>query len=263
MMEMDTEHNRIIQKYYEERASDYDEQKSRTWNSKEGFSSKIIMSILDSLSNLRKGLILEVGVGSGRIAFPFLNSNSTRFIGLDLSWEMLKLANKRLSAFPVDYNFLLGNGESLPIKRSILDGLLCISMFHYFTSPEEILMKFAKSLKEGGVYVYGDLTLHEQDTNAFLDRLEKTISHAHVKYFTPSKMKSLIERSGIKIDGIDTLSYQKSYKALLQDKAHYFGVHPTGLHELVANATEEEKALYELEEEEMTLYYTIMKGILR
>ena len=113
------------------------------------------------------------------------------------------------------------------------------------------------------MYVYGDLTLHEADTSSFFDRLEKSISHAHSKYYTPSEMKSLIEDSGIKVNQIDTIAYKKSYSALIQDKAQYFGVSPSTLYEIIATATEEEKTLYNLENEQMTLFYTLMKGTLK
>jgi ubiquinone/menaquinone biosynthesis C-methylase UbiE len=158
---------------------------------------------------------------------------------------------------------ILGNGEYLPINSKILSGLICISVFHYFCSPGNVLSEFSRLLGDEGVYVYGDLTLHEQDTGAFFDRLERSISHAHATYFTPSQMKSMIEDSGIRVEQIETIQYQKSYNALIQDKAQYFGVNPSTLHDIVINATEQEKELYGLEKDRMTLYYTLMTGTLK
>lgn len=260
---MSTDHNRSIQEYYKERAKDYDKQKRRTWLSVQGFSSKIIDMLLKYLSNVHEEPILEVGVGSGRIALPLLEMKRMKLTGLDISREMLNLANRKLSKFPNHYSMILGNGEFLPIKSRILSGLICISVFHYFRSPDEVLSEFSRLLRDGGVYVYGDLTLHEQDTSGFFDKLERSISHAHVRYFTPSEMKSLIEDSGIRVEQIETISYQKSYKALIQDKAQYFGVNPSTLHDIVINATDQVKELYGLEKEQMTLYFTLMKGTMK
>ena len=260
MIDMFTDHNRSIQKYYEERAKDYDKQKRRTWSSAQGFSSRIIENVLKSLSKVHEGPILEVGVGSGRIALPILERSNLKLGGLDISRDMLSLANRKLSKYPDNYSMILGNGMYLPIKGRVLGGLICISVFHYFHSPNKVLSEFSRLLRDEGVYVYGDLTLHEQDTSAFIDRLELSISHAHARYFTPSEMKSMIEESGIRVVQIETIPYQKTYKALIQDKAQYFGVNPSTLHEIVNNATNQEKELYELEKEQMTLYYTLMMG---
>jgi hypothetical protein len=62
-------------------------------------------------------------------------------------------------------------------------------------------------------------------------------------------MKSLIEDSGIRVEQIETFPYQKTYKTLIQDKAQYFGVALSTLHNIVISASDQEKELYELEEE--------------
>ena len=262
MVKVFTEHNRSIQKYYEQRARDYDKQKVRTWSSVQGFPFKIIDTIRKALTHVNEGPILEVGVGSGRIALPILEMNRLKLIGLDISLQMLNLADWKLSKYPNHYSLILGNGECLPIKTGILNGLICISAFHYFHFPDKVLSEFSKLLVDGGSFIYGDLTLHEQDTGGFFDKLERNVSHAHARYYTPSEMKMLIEDSGVRIDQIVTIPYQKSYKALIQDKARYFGVNPSTLHDILNNATEKERDLYKIQEEQMTLFYTLMKGTL-
>lgn len=72
-----------------------------------------------------------------------------------------------------------------------------MSTLHYFTFPQQVLENFSKALKKNGVLVYGDVTMHEQDYEGFLDMLERAISYAHAKYCRPSEAKRWIENCGI------------------------------------------------------------------
>jgi ubiquinone/menaquinone biosynthesis C-methylase UbiE len=44
---------------------------------------------------VKDGLLLEVGVGSGRVAFSLMRELAPQFIGFDLSKEMLKIAKRK------------------------------------------------------------------------------------------------------------------------------------------------------------------------
>lgn len=45
--------------------------------------------------------------------------------------------------------------------------------------------------------MYRDLILHQLDDKGSLEKLEKTISKAHTRYWKPSEIKKLIENSGL------------------------------------------------------------------
>ncbi|MFX0064892.1 MAG: class I SAM-dependent methyltransferase [Candidatus Hermodarchaeota archaeon] len=178
-------HKKIIQRYYSKRARNYDKQKCRTWKSELGFEAKILNEVVSAVSQAKNGLILEVGVGSGRIALPLMKETASRFIGLDLSKEMLQIAQMKMFAFKQKFNLLMGDAEYLPFCNDVFDILICISTFHYFSSPKTNLEEFSRVLKERGVFIYGDVTMHELDYDNFLDQLEQTISPAHAKYSRP------------------------------------------------------------------------------
>lgn len=249
---------KITQKYYSERAKDYDRQKSRTWKSSQGFSTKIINGILDSLTGLKSKTILEVGVGSGRTSLPLLEKYAPRLVGLDLSKEMLKLAKTKTSSRKLKCDLLLADAEHLPLTDKIFDAVICVSTMHYFESLERSLTEFSRILKKRGIFVYGDLTLHESDEQAFLDKLERTISKAHAKYYKPSEVKKLLGNNGFHVSKLEVIPYRKSYSALMEDKGEYFDVRLDTFRELVQNASVEERQLYMLGDDELTLFFTLI-----
>jgi len=258
---MSTAHKKIIQRYYSKRACDYDKQKIRTWKSELGFEAKILKEAVDAVSQVKDGFILEVGVGSGRVALPLMKKITSQFVGLDLSKRMLKNAWMKMSACKQRCNLLLGDAEYLPFRNNVFDAVICISTLHYFPFPKTSLEEFSRALKKKGIFLYGDVTMHESDHNNFLDNLEKTISYAHGKYGRHSEIKKLIESCGIQVDKVKVVPYKKSYSALIEDKAWYFNVAPQNFYRKIREATENERKLYSMEKNHMTLFYTLIKGL--
>lgn len=251
-------YKRIVQEYYSKRARDYDRQKIRTWGSPQGLGTEIINGVIDSFLGFRNKLVLEVGVGSGRIGYHLLDRVKPWFVGLDLSKEMLKLAKAKLSVLKQKFDLVLGDAEHLPFIDNVFEAVACISTMHYFADYTKSLREFSRVLKRNGVFVYGDLTLHELDAHGFLDTLEKTLSKAHAKYYKPSEMGKLLEDHGFHVSKMHTIPYRKSYMALMEDKGKYFNVKSETLCEIIKSADLNEQMLYAMNENELTLFYTLI-----
>ena len=249
---------RIIQEYYAKRSRDYDRQKSRTWKTSQGFSSKVIDLTLSALGASKNKLVLEIGVGSGRNALPLMKEVELQFVGLDLSKEMLTLANIKMSAFKRCLSLILGDAEHLPFVDEAFDAIVCMSTMHYFTFQDNMLKRLSRLLKREGTFVYGDLTIHESDDQEFLETLERILSKAHSRYYKPTEIRKLMKACGFHIPKIKTIAYKKSYQSLIEDKGQYFRITPKRLHRFIRNAPTDARTQYELTNTEMTLYYTII-----
>ena len=249
---------KLIQEYYSKRSKNYDRQKSRTWKSSQGFANEVFDTLLTALTGFENRLVLEVGVGSGRNALPLLEKVKPELIGLDLSKEMLKQAKTKMSSFKDCLDLIQADGEHLPFVNHVIDALICMSTMHYFAFQGRILHGFRDTLKEHGTLVYGDLTVHETDNQEFFERLERTLSRAHARYHKPSQMKRLIDKQGFHISEMKTITYRKSYSALMEDKGRYFSVTPETLHRYIERATANARDQYELTSTEMTLFYTVI-----
>jgi len=257
----DITRKKLVQKYYSERARDYDQQKIRTWKSKQGFGAEVINGVIGALASLENKLILEVGVGSGRIGFPLLEKVKHWFVGLDLSKEMLRFAKVKMSPYKQDFDLILGDAEHLPFANGVFDAVVCISVMHYFEFPERGLTEFSKILKEKGIFVYGDLTMHKLDSHSFLDILEKTLSKAHARYCTPSEMEKLLKNHRYHVSKVEVFSYRKSFLALMEDKGRYFDVKFEALKERIRGFSMHDKKLYSVDNDGLTLFYTLITAL--
>ncbi|MBS7632642.1 methyltransferase domain-containing protein [Candidatus Bathyarchaeota archaeon] len=254
----DAARKRIIRDYYSRRAKDYDRQKQRTWKSRSGFGNEVTCELLHALRKCTGKLVLEVGVGSGRNALPVMEEIKPWLVGVDLSKEMLKVAKAKTSTFAESFDLVLGDADHLPFVDKVFDAAVIMSTMHYFSSPSSFLKKLRKLLKENGVLVYGDLSVHNSDVNRFLEKLEKILSKAHAGYYTPSEMRKLLETSGFNVSKSKTFAYRKSYQALIEDKGYYFGVKPEELYALIQEANTSAKEQYALTSTKLTLFYTII-----
>ncbi len=251
---------KTVQEYYSKRARDYDWQKARTWKNETGFGTEVLNEIIGAALWTETGLGLEVGVGSGRVSLPLVKETKLRVVGLDLSREMLRLIKRKICHFQARVDLILGDAENLPFRNESFNLLLCISTLHYFDSPHESLMEFSRVLKTSGVFIYGDVTMQEMDTEEFMNRLEKMLSPPHGKYYKPSEMEKLLEEHGFQLTKTKTIPYRKRYTSLIEDKGKYFHITPWQVSEFIEKATREQKALYEMNKDEMTLFYSVICG---
>jgi len=249
---------KIVQRYYSIRAKDYDEQKSRTWKSDQGFGAEVFEEMLKAFKGSKNKVLLEVGVGSGRNAKPLLEKIRPCLTGFDLTKEMLNVARNKMFAYKEYFDLIQGDAEHLPFVPEAFDGILCMSTMHYLENQEEILEDFAELLKKDGVFVYGDLSPHESDNQEFFETLEKTISKAHKRYYKASEMQRLLKTHGFSISEIKTIAYRKTYDSLNEDKARYFGIKLGALHRYIEKASKEAKQQYSPTSIELTLFYTVI-----
>ena len=249
---------KLVREYYAKRSKDYDLQKSRTWKTREGFGNEVFDELIKTLEGSRNGLLLEVGVGTGRNALPLLETVKPQFVGLDLSREMLKQAKTKMLSFKDRLDLIQADGEHLPFVCHALDVIICMSTMHYFTFQGRILGGFRQTLKDNGTLVIGDLTVHEKDDQGFFEGLERTLSKAHARYWKPSQMKRLMEKQGFRISKTKTIAYRKTFNALMEDKGLYFGVPPETFDQYLERASADAKEQYGLTSTEMTLFYTLI-----
>ena len=71
----------------------------------------------------------------------------------------------------------------------------------------------------------------------------------------------MLEGVGFTVSTPTVVPYRKSFKSLMEDKGRYFGVKPEALEKCVNGASEEERRLYAINGNELTLFYTVMKAV--
>ena len=104
--------------------------------------------------------ILDIGCGSGIFNKEIIMKGAS-WIGIDISYNALMFGKKSSSNIARRTMWVVGNGESLPFKDEVFDGILCIGMINFFQTPKftSLLNEMGNVLKSGGILVFTSLRL--------------------------------------------------------------------------------------------------------
>lgn len=208
-----------------------------------------IISLLKDFS-VEKGIVLELGCGTGRIT-KLLASHGFDMIGIDSSEEMLRIASEAKEFYEKDILYLNQDMREFELYGTVAAVISVCDTLNYITEYEELVqvfklvnnyldpkgvfifdLKTKKYFKDMGDYVYAE---NKEDTsliweNAYFEeeclneyeltifkkdrstnQYEKYTEYHYQKAFTIEEVKRAIEESG--------MEYIAAYKAFCKEKA--------------------------------------------
>ena len=96
--------------------------------------------------------VLDVACGTGDIGFEILKKYNAKLINLDLSKNMLNIAEKKAKEKRFEnIQFIQGDAEMLPLKNNSVDCLTIAYGFRNIAHYEKALEEFYHVLKPGGI----------------------------------------------------------------------------------------------------------------
>ncbi len=102
--------------------------------------------------------VLEIGVGTGRIAGP-LAQRGLSMAGIDLSTAMLAVLRSKFPALPV----ALADMTRLPFTAAAFDGVLAFHVLHLVRDWRDALAEAVRVLRPGGKFIY---SIHRRDSTS-------------------------------------------------------------------------------------------------
>jgi SAM-dependent methyltransferase len=101
---------------------------------------------------------LEMGVGTGRIALPFIRAGFD-YTGIDISQAMMDRLVAKLAGEPqrAEYRFQLRQGDitELPFEDSAFDVIIMVHVLHLVADWQAVLREAARVLRPGGWLLLG------------------------------------------------------------------------------------------------------------
>lgn len=98
------------------------------------------------------GKVLEVAVGTGKNLSYY--PPDCRIVALDLSGEMLKVAQSRAAKLSMQVSFLLADAETLPFRDNSFDTVVSSLSTCTFPNPVAAVKEMARACRpEGGVFL--------------------------------------------------------------------------------------------------------------
>ncbi len=94
--------------------------------------------------------VVEIGVGTGRIAKPLI-AKGMRVIGIDISREMMALVRQDTPTAAL----IQGDVMRLPLMSGSADAVIAVHILHLVSDRELVLAEAQRMLRPGGVFLLG------------------------------------------------------------------------------------------------------------
>jgi ubiquinone/menaquinone biosynthesis C-methylase UbiE len=110
----------------------------------------------------RRSRILEVGVGTGRIAMPLVE-RGLNLVGVDLSVPMMRELKKKILGKDSHVTLAQTDAEALPFPGETFDAVYAVHVYHLILNWRDALVEARRVLKPGGIFF---LSYHYRDRNS-------------------------------------------------------------------------------------------------
>jgi ubiquinone/menaquinone biosynthesis C-methylase UbiE len=163
-----------------------------------------VEAAITTLLNARPlGRVLDIGTGTGRMIELFAK-DADRFVALDNSVEMLRLARAKLAGLPdaasvqAHTEIVLGDFNLLPFENGSFDTILFHQVLHYAQTPDRAIAEAARLLAPGGRLLVADFASHDVE--------ELRSVHAHARLgFADDMIERIFAGNGLSLSTTQTL----------------------------------------------------------
>tara|TARA_Y100000996_G_scaffold339848_1_gene276868 strand:- start:1182 stop:1799 length:618 start_codon:yes stop_codon:yes gene_type:complete len=164
---------------------------------------------------MAKGMVLEVGIGSG-LNMPYLNkSNISSFVGVDPSEELIQIAEKRIDDSMPKIDFIISKAEEMKFDDNSFDTVL---MTYTICTVEDVsasLMEIKRVLKPDGKLLFCEHGLApEEKVVEWQNRINKFWPYISGGCNINRDIPQLIEEAGFSIPNMEQMYLPKTPKIL-------------------------------------------------
>ncbi len=139
-------HTRLWQTFYDRAAFAYDATLRLAHRLRLGSEEHIRSEFLGGLDISPRSLILDIGCGSGsnRAAFP----TDAVYLGIDLSFNMLRRAQAKCASQAWSAHFVQGEAETLPLRSQRADLILAMGVLQHLSHPSLALLEMTRVARQ-------------------------------------------------------------------------------------------------------------------
>lgn len=133
------------------------------------------------LARAADGPIVELAVGTGRVAIPVAQTTGRRVVGIDASPAMLREARNKAAAAGVDLELIEGDMRDLALDEPaalIYCPFRALLHLHTWADRRRVFERVAASLKPGGRFAW-NVFAFDHKVASRLDRVRQEVPLAH------------------------------------------------------------------------------------
>jgi len=160
---------------------------------------KHLESILNTLKIKEGDKILDLGTGSGYLAFAIAKKYpKCSVVGLDIVTKTLE--QNKLSALEQGINNLIFtdyNGINLPFEDNTFDCVVTRYVLHHVPDIQYTFDEISRVLKPSGCFFLSDPTPNSLDTHRFVDSYMQLQNDGHNKFYTLNEFLDYADNSAM------------------------------------------------------------------
>ncbi|HEY3284861.1 MAG TPA: methyltransferase domain-containing protein [Armatimonadota bacterium] len=190
---------RSAREQFDRQAEHYDEQWSR-------WTEASLRWLVEAAQPRPTDRALDVATGTGFTAAG-LAPHVASVVGLDVSPGMLEQARQRCTRLGfANVAFREGTAEALPFEEGCFDLVTCRIAPHHFLDVRQFACEVARVLRPGGRLVVADTSAPEGDpvADAWQNETERLRDPSHVRNYTASEWREIVEGAGLIISHLST-----------------------------------------------------------
>jgi len=152
---------------------------------------KLILSSLELNPGKR---ILDLGTGSGYLAFPLATENEKcEVIGLDIVVKTIERNNFKSKEI-TNLNFVSYGGEIFPFPENYFDIIVSRYAIHHFPDIEKCFSELSRVLRPKGQLFIADPTPNKLDKERFIDKYMQMKDDGHIKFYSANEIIDIAKK---------------------------------------------------------------------
>ena len=155
---------------------------------------------------LAEGCVLEIGIGTG-LNLPYYDAGKIeRVIGLDPAEEMLSYARRRSESLPFTVEYLVLQGENIPLEPASVDTVLVTYTLCTIPDAAAALAGMRRVLRRNGRLIFCEHgKAPDEAVRRWQDRLNPLWGRLGGGCNLNRDIPALIEAAGFGIDNLETM----------------------------------------------------------
>lgn len=137
--------------------------------------------------------ILDLGTGSGYLAFPFAKKHTqAEVVGLDIVEKTLATNQRKAKLEGINnLHFVSYEGMKFPFEDNSFDIVITRYALHHFPEINDTFHEINRVLKNDGILFLSDPTPNDDDTERFVDEYMQMKKDGHIKFYTKDEWKEI------------------------------------------------------------------------
>lgn len=155
------------------------------------FVDKVETKCVFDLFKVRKGMkVLDVGCGTGNFSIK-LAKMGCEVIGIDISEEMLKVAEEKAKKEGLNIKFYNMDVYNMEYEADYFDGIVSVTAFEFLEEPEKAIEEMFRVLKPNGYLLIGTINKDSAWGEMYLSKeFQENSVFKYANFKTVEDMKS-------------------------------------------------------------------------